>query len=510
MNLEYKKYLKKLTIAALATVMLTFSGCEDVLETNPRQSIDFDLALNTRDGVAGAINSIYARLRSVRYYGRDMIAIPEALADNGRATNNSGRLIGEFNNNQGVHFTGTLWQNAYSAINEINLILEAIPLLTDPLATDVLKAQWIGELYFLRALYHFDLARVYSYDPGVAVAARDKGGVPISTTAFKTVAASLESKPSRNSVTEVYAQIYSDLDQSIANLPATATDPYRANLTAAHGLYSRVALYNKDFAKSVAEATLALAPAGVGSLQNGNAYVNGWRATLNPESMFELRFVNADENIGVNEAIQTGFTTITGVSVLGTPQQTTAVGGWGDLVPTAGLLTELQLTTSGSGAAMTIVRGNADTRGLLYAVGPGRGSGQKIENIKFLGKSGTPNLDNVPLLRHSEVYLNRAEAYMSQAAPDETAARADLNAIRVARGLPADNASTGAALLNEILRQRRIELAFEGHRFFDLKRRGVDIVKLPANVTYDDTRILPPLPQREIDGNPNLAQNDGY
>jgi starch-binding outer membrane protein, SusD/RagB family len=157
-----------------------------------------------------------------------------------------------------------------------------------------------------------------------------------------------------------------------------------------------------------------------------------------------------------------------------------------------------------------MVRGNADTRGLLYAVGPGRGSGTKIENIKFLGKSGTPNLDNVPLLRHSEVLLNRAEAYMSQAAPNETAARADLNTLLTARGLPADNTSTGAALLNEILRQRRIELAFEGHRFFDLKRRGVDIVKLPANVTYDDTRILPALPQREIDGNPNLVQNDGY
>jgi starch-binding outer membrane protein, SusD/RagB family len=498
---------KRITIGLL-TVLLLVTSCEDLLETEPRQSIDFDIALETRDGVAAAINSVYARLRSVRYYGRDMIAIPEALADNGRATNNSGRLIGEYNNNQGVHFTGTLWQNSYAAINEINLILEAIPTLTDPLATDALKAQWLGELKFLRALYYFDLARVYGYDPGVAVAARDKGSVPLSITAFRTVAASLDFKPARSAVADVYAQIYADLDEAIANIPATSTSVYHGNLAAAHGLYSRVALYNKDFAKAVTEATAAMG-AGIGSLQSGTAYVNGWRATQNPESVFEVRFVNADENIGVNESIQTGFTTITGVSVIGTPTQKTAVGGWGDLVPTPDLLGQLALTTTGTGSAMVVTRNNTDTRGFLYEIGNGRGSGFKIENIKFLGKSGSPNLDNVPLIRHSELLLNRAEAYAMQGGANEALALADLNTLLTARGLPVV-ALAGPALLTEILRQRRIELAFEGHRFFDLKRRGADIIKAPNNVLYDDTRILPAIPQREIDGNPNLVQNDGY
>jgi starch-binding outer membrane protein, SusD/RagB family len=517
MNYFIYNNTRKIATILLTAIMLVATSCEDVLQTDPRQSIDFDGALSTRDGVVAAMNSVYARLRAVRYYGRDMFAVPDALSDIGRATNNSGRLIGEANNNVGAHFFNGAngpWQTAYAGINEINLILEAIPVLTDPLATDANKAQWVGEMKFLRALFHFDLARIYGYDPGAIVAARYKGAVPISITAFRTVESSLNYKPSRADVEEVYAQIYADLTDAIANLPLSANpSKYYANLGAARALFSRVALYNKDFAKSISEATEALAIVAGGtvaygaSLQTGTAYVNGWRATQNPESMFEVRFLNADENIGVNEALQTTFTTISGAA-LGTSVQKTTVGGWGDLVPTAGLLSDLQLSTTGTTVGnMVIVRGGTDVRGFLYDIGNGRGSGPKIENIKFLGKSGTINLDNVPLIRVSEVYLNRAEAYYESG--NEPLALADLNSIRVARGLTSVSLS-GTALLNEILRQRKIEFAFEGQRFFDLKRRGQNIVKLPADVPFDDFRILPAIPQRELDGNPNMVQNDGY
>jgi hypothetical protein len=94
-----------------------------------------------------------------------------------------------------------------------------------------------------------------------------------------------------------------------------------------------------------------------------------------------------------------------------------------------------------------------------------------------------------------------------------TAALADLNAIVTNRGLPAFTGLTGSALYEEILNQRRIEFAFEGHRFWDLKRLGRDIVKAPHSpnvLPIFDTRILAPIPQREIDGNKNLVQNPGY
>jgi hypothetical protein len=139
-----------------------------------------------------------------------------------------------------------------------------------------------------------------------------------------------------------------------------------------------------------------------------------------------------------------------------------------------------------------------------------------------LGKSGVINLDNVPVLRISEAILNRAEAQATAGSPvlNLAAALSDLKAIKARRYTDytgsaqetADNAMTQAQLLEEILRQRRIEFAFEGHRFFDLKRLGRDLVKAPHynTVAFTDIRILPALPQSEIDGNSNLKQNAGY
>src|SRR5690606_22378747 len=97
----------------------------------------------------------------------------------------------------------------------------------------------------------------------------------------------------------------------------------------------------------------------------------------------------------------------------------------------------------------------------------------RIEITKYLSRSGS-NHDNVPVIRVSEVYLNRAEAYAYSGEDD--LAREDVNRIRSRAGLGLiPGTVTGDDLKAEIALQRRLELAFEGHRFFDLKRRGQDI-----------------------------------
>src|SRR5688572_3416318 len=412
----------KTTAMVLAGLMLVSTACDDLLKTEPAQSVDFDTALDTRDGVAAAVNGVYSRLRGLRLYGRDLVLVGDAMADIGRATNNSGRLINEYNNVVRTgQFGADTWVQAYFAINDANLIIESAGEIADPTATQADKDNWVGAMKFVRALLHFELARIYAYDPGVIIAAVDKGCIPIRNQATKSVEEALALKVPRNTQAEVYAQIYADLDDAIAKIPATANNRYYANLGAAHALYSRVALYNKDYAKAISEATAALT-AGVGVLQSGNAYVTGWKAAPNPESYFEVRFQIAAENNGVNESLQTTVTTIPNISILGTPTQVSTVGGWGDLVPVNAILTDLGLSTTGSGNATTIVRSSTDTRGFLYEVGNGRGSGPKIECIKYIGKSGLQNLDNAPVIRASETYLNRAEAYASQAVPDDVAA----------------------------------------------------------------------------------------
>jgi hypothetical protein len=124
------------------------------------------------------------------------------------------------------------------------------------------------------------------------------------------------------------------------------------------------------------------------------------------------------------------------------------------------------------------------------------------------------NTDNVPVIRLSEVYLNRAEAYARMG--QEADAQADLNMIRQ-RGLATapDVTATGQALLDEIAIERRIELGFEGHRIHDLMRHKMDIDRVDvtgdvAHMGYPCQFCVLPIPQPETDTNPNIAQNPGY
>lgn len=516
-----------INISGLAIIMIAVlvSSCEKQLEVLPQQSLDASVALTSREGVEASITGIYARLKNNRQYGRDMITHPEALSDNGYATNKSGRLLGEANNNQPTqtanHFTITVWNNSYAAINQINLTLEAIPALTATGITQADKDRWNGQLYFLRALYYFDLVRVYAYIPGAVVAAQDKGGVPLLTTGINTATGALALKPARSPQADVYNLIAADLAKADAMLLSNAS-VNTANKIAAEALLARINLYRKDYAaaKTAADACIAL---GASKLTGTGNYVTQWRAATSQEVLFQAAFLTAAENIGVNESLQTSFTTLV------TPGNTAQTGGFGDLVPTLTLLTDLGINLVGGNVSVpnyllnaAIATRSNDVRNLLYEVGTtGRGN-SKVECTKYIGKNGAINLDNVPILRISEVYLTRAEILATPGSPvlDEAAARNDLKTIKSNRYTgyvgsameTADNALTGAALLAEIIRQRRIELAYEGHRFFDLKRLGLDLVKAPHynTVAFTDTRILPPLPQSDLDVNPNLKQNTGY
>jgi hypothetical protein len=116
------------------------------------------------------------------------------------------------------------------------------------------------------------------------------------------------------------------------------------------------------------------------------------------------------------------------------------------------------------------------------------------------------------VIRKSEMHLNRAEANFQIGNTAE--ALAEINAFKSLRGLEAVDL-TGDDLLEEILTERFKEFAFEGQRFFDLKRYGRNIDKtsyLAASnfLSFEDFKILPPIPQREVDGNVNLNQNRGY
>lgn len=507
------KFLNKTKWLAALSLMILSVSCKKQLEVTPLTLLDESKALKTVAGVDGAISSIYASLKSQVYYGRDMIAFADALGDNGFATNHSGRLIGEARNAIGSHFVN--WSTLYNSINQANIVLDALitPGEIVPAPTAAQLASWEGQLKFLRALLYFDLERIYSYIPGAVVSANDKGGVPLMLTGIRTSELANTAKPSRGTIAAVYSQIYADLTTAVAKLGATPSQfPFRASKEAAQALFAKVALYNKDFVTAKNWADLVITARG-STLRNAGNYVAGWRSAVNPESLFEVAFATSGESLGVNVSMQSSFTCLV------TPGVPASTGGWGDLGASISLINDLGITlvspaTYGVNPCAVASR-SADVRNQLFEPGsPGRGL-TFIECTKFLGKNGALYTDNIPVIRISEVYLIRAEAQSANstsAAYNLTNAKADLDLIRTNRGLAALGSATQTAIVDDISLQRRLELAFEGNRFFDLKRLGKDIFKSPtySDVLFNDFRILPAIPNGDLQLNPNLIQNVGY
>lgn len=519
-----KNNIKLYQLTLLIALVTLAASCKKQIEIDPRQSIPTEQVFTSRDNVNAAITGVFARLKNLRMYGRDLIAVSEALSENGFATNKSGRLVNEAANVPGAHFAN--WQLDYFAIAEINTLLERIPTFNfTPAVTVSERAGWEGQLYFLRALCYHDLARTYCYEPGLGVAGQDRGGVPVVTTTPLTIDGANANLPARADINVVYARIYRDLDSALVKLNnPTSLNPALPSLAAAQSLYARVALYNRDYTRAAAMSSLALTTT-LGRINSANAYVAGWTSQVHPESLFEVRFANPAENLGVNESLHTTYTTLRD---RGNPL---IVQGFGDLVPGTSLLAQLGFTgNAANGAGGTFSGRSDDVRNLLYEGGSTARGTARIECTKFIGKNGQPNLDNIPLIRVPEVLLTRAEARANATNRDGSAntafnlsnAMADVILLKQNRysayatsQSPSDiilQASTTAApVINEILRQRRIELANEGHRWFDYKRtNGLTGTGLSSKLIYTDFRLLPAVPQREVDGNPNIVQNFGY
>jgi starch-binding outer membrane protein, SusD/RagB family len=476
-------------IIALSTALM-LAACESLLDMDPKQSVGPDRTL-TAEGIESRLANIYSYLKTTVLYGRDLVATSEALADNTRIINRAGGRYQQQGNNAVNNHLGN-WEFAYAAINEINLLLEDLPIAE---LTEEVRVETEGEAKALRALFYFDLARVYGYEPNTAPAGANMGAVPIMLNGVL-----LENDIVRNpraTQGEVYAQIYADLTDALTKAPDGGAPVYITK-TFVNALFAKVALYNQDYVNAELYATqainlaiplLSLQAAPAGLVPNGT-YVNSWRVAVHPESIFEVTFTSAGESIGVNESVQSAFSSR--VSIL-----TNKIGGYGAVVPTTAFY---NLYTA------------SDVRRSLYQLGLDRAASNTIviETTKFMGKTGTLYMDNIPVMRTSELFLIRAEAQARQGGKD-AGALSDLNAITQRAGLAPYAGLTGQPLIDAIISQRRLELAFEGDRWFDMKRRGTDVIKSTGNVLFTDFRILAPIPTREIQSHGNiLVQNLGY
>lgn len=483
-----KNYIKILTLGSA----LAFSSCDDLLDTEPKQSLTPETAFADAKGYESLIFATYGKLRSFNYYGQTMQIAPEIMADNLRIIANTGRYIGQEANADRQHInlwdfsTTNNFRGLYAGINEANLVLSEI----DEIAGDqALKDRLKGEALFLRALFYFDMARVYGYEPGKEVNGWDQS-VTIRTEPV--ISFSDADLRTRSTNREVYDLIEADLQASIGLLPVAAKSTinvYRASKGAAEALLSRVYLYDSKFTEAAAMATQAMATFGLGNdgaglLTTAN-YVSAFSTFPNPESLFEIEIRSNDWSTvdGVNNSVASLAANVlpSAQFILTVSNELYAAYETGDIRKAA--WTE----TTRTGATGVVYRSN-----------------------KWLGAKGD-FLENLPIIRGAELYLIRAESRYRTG--DETGARADLDALRSKRGLGAVDAGlAGANLFAQILKERRVEFALEGHRWFDLKRNGLPITKAGSfePVPYADYRILAPIPQDQLTLNPALQNNPGY
>jgi len=466
--------MKRISIYILSVLaVFSYTACTD-LEVENKAALPEEIVLGDISGFQSILNASYESVNDFNHYGQQMIIGPEVLADNMDLVQQTGRYELEFVNaeNSGIG----IWQARYNGINEANIVINGVedPAVEgDPGEKTSLRAQAL----FLRALFYHDLARAYGYEPGQEVNGFNLA-VPLKTTATKGLS-DVEDLPRATNL-QVYQQIESDLLEAIPNLPvvdAGSADVKFANQDAARLLLARVYLYWGRSADAATTAQQVIAGDG-SDLVAAADYFDSWddqQFPFHPESLFESEILLLDWNSvdGANASLHSLLMNDTG-------------GSQFILTASQELIDEINSEPG-------------DVRGDLFNTEP---LGQEFN--KWRGAGPQPFMENIPVLRLSEGYLIAAEA-LGPGAGDPF-----LNAVRTSRGL----AGGVQATVDNVLRERRIEFMAEGHRWFDLKRLGRDITK-PASANtstlpYTDFKILPRIPERELNLSEALQQNPGY
>jgi hypothetical protein len=471
----------------LAGVFAISTGCQKVLDVKETDFIGGDVAYKTvtncEQGVIGAYGALNTEMD---------VLLNATFADEVRVADfyNAGTThewqYGPADVGLRDNFTAT--NLFYRVIDRANRVLAALPnaqaSTTTPAATaadEALRTKLKGEALFLRAFSHFELYRYYS---------NSAVGTDLAMAYMESP--SLASFP-RITVAPYMQKLKADLAAAKPLLPTALTDVSRATAAAVSGLQARLALYLKEYNDAVTYST---------------EYINA--LPLASRVDFPGIWTDANRAEQAFTIVRTTATSRMGSLFRGTSANAANIG---------------TITWRPSDKLWNMYDQVNDIRFASYLktepllVGTTRSSPRLI--TKYAGTGyGTPaeNVANQKVMRTGEMYLIRAEARAENG--DLTGATADLNTLRSARinGYTAQTFATKDLLINAIMDERFMELAYEGHRFFDLKRRNLPVSRLAADAPTANSQTLPagnfrfllPIPDPEIKANPVIQQNPGY
>lgn len=455
----------KRNIIILSILSLSIASCDKEIELFPYQSVAEEVALTSDANVKKVLNGTYDAISDGDLYGGNILLFSELLAANGEI-----RWEGTFNQPDEIwqkamittnSFVRDTWLDAYDAINRANNILSAISIVA-PADQNRVK----GEALYLRASMYFELVKLYA-KPYSAGSVTTNLGVPLILTPTRGIDAS--SKVPRSTVEQTFAQILADFIEAESLLPSinpgsnATTRMVFATKAAAAAMLSRVYLQMENYPGARDAANRAITEATNNGRSLSPTYSGAFNNTVNsPEYLFAMQVsaLDGDNNMHLYWSIP-------------------AFGG-----------RDGDVSIQPSHLALY---NPLDARLAMFYTGAGDvRSGKWQQQYRVL-----------PIIRLAEMYLTRAEANFRAGTVVGATPVADYNRTHERAGLPPAIAVT----LADILLERKLELAHEGHAIADAKRLKLTV----DGFAYNADKLVFPIPQREVDATNNIVvQNPGY
>jgi hypothetical protein len=460
--------MKNITIILLLSIFTM--ACNKKLDLHPSDTIDAGKAYQKISDLNEGLIGAYAALTSSTIRANSLVSDECMLPSD----NSTGQYVSTFRWQYDPSSTTITdaWGEFFVTIDRLNRVLAAADQIKISAADLVLRDQYKGELLALRAYTHLELLRYFAdkYEP-------DAKGVPF-------MSASKIGYPARDKFGDVITKINADLAAARKLIPASFDDKTRITLPTVIAIQARTALYAKDWANAAAYAKEVIALEPLASMSD---FPEIWTPSKNnAEVLWRLARTTADEDFAGDIYYDTrGF-------ILYVP----------------------------SFALLSLYDKDNDIRFSSYIHESPAGSDAPYVVSKYEGDvDNTPNLADMIPFRTGEMYLILAEAL---AEDNNASAGADaLNELRAARidGYTPETFAGKDTLIRAVYTERFKELAFEGHRFFDLRRRDLPVSRLPEDAINalgatllkpTDTRYTFPIPDAEILVNKNMTQNSNY
>ena len=486
-------------------VVVILTACSDFLTKMPEDAISSSTFYITEDDANSAINGAYQplqwpKLYNMRMWTTDIMAgnsvVGAGGGTDGIETQDEANFVTS-TDNQGVL---DLWRGPWPGILRCNIVLQKVPVMN---ISSAMKNRILGEAYFLRAHYYFLLVQFF-------------GDVPLVLLPLIT---GDDLRPTRSPKADVYKQIETDLASAVILLPDrkqySGTDIGRASKGSAMGMFAKVELTLGNYQRVV---NLCDSVKALGYELNANYADNFNPANENSvESLFDVQYYGkTNYDFWSNENQASWLSTYTG------PRGSNMVaGGWGWNQPTKEFVMAYELGDLRKDATV-LYQGCPKFDGMDYQSSYSS-TGYNLRKFlvpvsTYLTYDNSPL--NFPVLRYADVLLMKAEALnelgqSTQAQLLSTDANATLNKVRARAGLLSVSGLNKDDLREKILHERRMELAFEGQRWFDLIRvkggqYGIDFLHSIGKSNMSSKYLLFPIPQKDRDANPNLGQNTGY